>query len=217
METGSCWVKANVEGTPFGRQPASTHYAIIVSGWPDMDAGGSVLAWYFELPLITRSYFTAITVTAILCCIGPMMKATFLSTALTFMIVYVWARRNPAIMMNFLGVFNFNAPFMPWVLLGFSLLLSGQLPVADLIGIGAGHAYYYMADIYPILYGDRPLKTPNFLSTLLNPREEIIIPDHDENEGQVEEDAAGVGPTPTTPREQADSSSDSDIIQEHEG
>jgi Derlin-2/3 len=141
------------------------------------------------------------------------MKATFLSTALTFMIVYVWARRNPAVMMNFLGVFNFNAPFMPWVLLGFSLLLSGQLPVADLIGIGAGHAYYYMVDIYPILYGQRPLKTPSFLSALLNPREEIIIADLDENEAQVEEDAAGVGPIPFG---QSDNSSDSDIIQDHE-
>ena len=102
-----------------------------------------------------------------------MVKAPFLSTALTFMIVYVWARRNPQVLMNFLGIFNFTAPYMPWVLLGFSLLLSGQLPMADLIGIGAGHLYYYLMDVYPLLYGgDRPLKTPAILSYLLNPREQ---------------------------------------------
>ena len=103
-----------------------------------------------------------------------MLRATFLSTSLTFMIVYVWARRNPQVLMNFLGVFNFAAPFMPWVLLGFSLLLSGHLPVADLIGIGAGHAYFYLVDVFPLLYGWTPVKTPQMLKDLLNPPMEHI-------------------------------------------
>lgn len=89
--------------------------------------------------------------------------------------------------MNFLGAFNFTAPFMPWVLLGFSFLLSGQLPVADLIGIGAGHAYYYLADVYPLLYGSQPLKTPAILSTLLNPREPLPIQVPIMNEAGMEE------------------------------
>lgn len=74
--------------------------------------------------------------------------------------------------MNFLGVFNFTAPFMPWVLLGFSLLLSGSLPTADIIGIAVGHLYYYLKDMYPVLYGRDPLPTPTFLAALLNLREE---------------------------------------------
>lgn len=74
--------------------------------------------------------------------------------------------------MNFLGVFNFTAPFMPWVLLGFSLLLSGSLPTADIIGIAVGHLYYYLKDMYPVLYGRDPLLTPTFLAALLNPRGE---------------------------------------------
>lgn len=120
--------------------------------------------------------------------LGPVLKTAFLSTALTFMIVYVWARRNPQVMMNFLGVFNFTAPFMPWVLLGFSFLLSGQLPVADLIGIGAGHAYYYLADVYPLLYGSHPLRTPGVLSMLLNPRDPAVqVP-------ALEEATAGAAP-----------------------
>lgn len=109
------------------------------------------------------------------------------------MIVYVWARRNPQVMMNFLGIFNFTAPYMPWVLLGFSLLLSGQLPVADLIGIGAGHAYYYLMDVYPLLYGSHPLKTPTILVRLLNPPEPIplIIPHiSGEEENVSEQDTA---------------------------
>ena len=90
------------------------------------------------------------------------------------MIVYVWSRRNPAVLMNFLGIFNFTAPYMPWVLLGFSLLLSGQLPVADVIGIVVGHAYYYLSDVFPRLYGWYPLQTPGILSHFLNPRDPIV-------------------------------------------
>lgn len=66
-------------------------------------------------------------------------------------------------MMNFLGIFNFTAPFMPWVLLGFSFLLSGNIPTADIIGIIVGHLYYFLADVYPSIYKKRILKTPKLL------------------------------------------------------
>ena len=47
----------------------------------------------------------------------------FLGQAFTIMLVYVWARRNPHVRMSFFGLLTFNAPYLPWVLLGFSLLL----------------------------------------------------------------------------------------------
>ena len=39
----------------------------------------------------------------------------FLGSSLTFMMVYVWGRRNDNFPMNFLGLFNFPAPWLPWV------------------------------------------------------------------------------------------------------
>lgn len=47
--------------------------------------------------------------------------------------VYVWGRRNMYVNMSFLGLFNFTAPFLPWVLLLFSVML-GSSPVVDLLG-----------------------------------------------------------------------------------
>ena len=35
------------------------------------------------------------------------------------------------------GIFNFTAPYLPWVLLAFSMML-GSSPVVDLMGIAAG-------------------------------------------------------------------------------
>lgn len=49
------------------------------------------------------------------------------------MLVYVWSRRNPYVRMNFFGLLNFQAPFLPWVLMGFSLLLGNSI-IVDLLG-----------------------------------------------------------------------------------
>jgi hypothetical protein len=39
--------------------------------------------------------------------------------------------------LSFLGIFTFTAPYLPWVLLAFSLML-GSSPLVDLLGMGAG-------------------------------------------------------------------------------
>jgi len=83
----------------------------------------------------------------------------FLGSALTFMMVYVWGRRNEDARMSFLGFFQFNAPYLPWVMLGFSVLL-GNGVVMDLIGIVVGHTYYFCEFVYPVVADIRgwPLK-----------------------------------------------------------
>lgn len=53
-------------------------------------------------------------------------KIIFLSNSLTFMMVYVWSKQNPFIHMSFLGLFNFTAAYLPWFLLGFSVLVGAS-------------------------------------------------------------------------------------------
>lgn len=92
----------------------------------------------------------------------------FLGHAFTIMLVYVWSRRNPLIRMNFFGLLNFQAPYLPWVLLGFSVLLGNAVWV-DLIGMAAGHIYYFAEDVFPNQVGGfRILKTPKFLKMLFD-------------------------------------------------
>lgn len=83
--------------------------------------------------------------------------------------------------MSFLGLFTFNAPYLPWVILGFGLML-GQSPVFDLLGallgvcsfapadrrrpgIAVGHIYFYLEDVVPQISNGayRPLRTPAIL------------------------------------------------------
>lgn len=112
------------------------------------------------------------------------INIVFLGSALTIMLVYVWSRRNPFVRfveekkrllfdwyqrefgsfrMNFFGLLNFQAPYLPWVLFAFSLLL-GNSVIVDIMGIIVGHIYYFLEDIFPRQQGGfRVLKTPRFL------------------------------------------------------
>lgn len=69
--------------------------------------------------------------------------------------------------MSFLGLFTFNAPFLPWVILGFGIMLN-QNPIFDALGIAVGHVYYWLEDVYPRISGRRLLKTPAFMKYLLD-------------------------------------------------
>ena len=65
-------------------------------------------------------------------------KNSIAGQAFTIMLVYVWARRNPFVRMNFFGLVTFQAPYLPWVLLGFSLLIGNSVSV-DLVSQWASH------------------------------------------------------------------------------
>ncbi|MCL7027370.1 hypothetical protein MKW94_007149 [Papaver nudicaule] len=72
-------------------------------------------------------------------------KIFFLSNSLYFSglffiaQVYVWSKQNPFIHMSFLGIFTFTAAYLPWVLLGFSVLVA----LYDLLyGFISFHRYF---------------------------------------------------------------------------
>ena len=86
---------------------------------------------------------------SLMCAVSPFTNIPpFLGSSLAFMMVYVWARRNDDVRMSFLGLFTFRAPYLPWVLLGFSVLL-GNSPAVDLMGIAGGHLYFFLDDVFP--------------------------------------------------------------------
>ena len=87
---------------------------------------------------------------AVMTLIAPFINIQFFGSSLTFMMVYVWGRRNDSVRMSFLGLFQFTAPYLPWVLLSFSVLI-GNTYIVDTIGIAVGHIYYFLEDIYPLM------------------------------------------------------------------
>nr|KAF6464797.1 derlin 3 [Rousettus aegyptiacus] len=61
--------------------------------------------------------------------LGFLGSLFFLGQALVAMLVYVWSRRSPQVRVNFFGLLTFQAPFLPWALMGFSLLLGNSILV----------------------------------------------------------------------------------------
>ncbi|XP_042277559.1 derlin-2-like isoform X2 [Thunnus maccoyii] len=120
---------------------------------------------------------------------GLFANVFFLGQAFIIMLVYVWSRRHPLIHMNFFGLLNFQAPFLPWVLMGFSLLLGNSI-VVDLLGISVGHMYYFLEDVFPNQPGGRKLlMTPELLRAMFDqPEDSDYRPLQEEQDGDLQQD-----------------------------
>lgn len=99
-----------------------------------------------------------------------LISINFLGQCLSFMMVYLWAKRNPHVQVSLLGLVAFSAPYFPWVLLGITVLL-GHDGTADILGIAVGHLYFFLADVWPAVasargwkHCRRPFATPRILT-----------------------------------------------------
>jgi len=90
------------------------------------------------------------------------LNLPILGMSLIMMIIYLWSRKNPNVVMSFMFGIRFQSFYFPWVLVIFNVLLGG-FPLSELMGIIVGHVYFFLEDIYPATGGPRLLKTPNFL------------------------------------------------------
>ncbi|KAM9329914.1 derlin-3 [Gastrophryne carolinensis] len=98
---------------------------------------------------------------------GLCSNLSFFSQAFTLMLVYIWCRRNPFVRINVLGL-TLQAPFLPWVLLGFSFLMRDSILV-DVLGIIAGHTYFFLEDVFPKQPGGKKLLvTPAILKQIFD-------------------------------------------------
>ncbi|GMH52101.1 hypothetical protein TrRE_jg7263, partial [Triparma retinervis] len=66
--------------------------------------------------------------------VAPFLNLTFLGSSLTFCMLYIWGRLHPEVEMQMFGVLNFKAPYLPIVMLTFSLVI-GNSSTVDLLGI----------------------------------------------------------------------------------
>ncbi|KAK4953451.1 hypothetical protein LTR66_007364 [Elasticomyces elasticus] len=111
------------------------------------------------------AHFSWLLLYAAVCllCIAPLFSMAFLGTTLSSTLVYIWSRRNPDVRLSFLGLLVFRAPWLPWVLIAFSLVLHGHTPKDEIAGVVVGHIWYFFSDIYPSTHhGRRPLEPPRW-------------------------------------------------------
>ncbi|KAK9423905.1 putative Der1-like family protein [Seiridium unicorne] len=107
--------------------------------------------------------------------LSPFVSMPFLGHPLSSTLVYIWSRRNPDTRLSFLGLLVFTAPYLPWVLMGFSLVMHGTVPKDEIMGVVIGHIWYFFTDVYPPMHnGSKPLDPPRWWRRLFEgrPREQ---------------------------------------------
>lgn len=107
----------------------------------------------------------------------PISTSGFLGPSLSQTLVYIWSRRNPDTRLAFLGLLVFNAPYLPWVLMGFSLCMHGSIPRDEILGVVVGHVWYFFSDVWPGVFGGRPMEPPAWWVRLFEGRGRAQVED----------------------------------------
>jgi len=96
---------------------------------------------------------------------GIFMNMLVLMDPMVLSVLYIWCNLNKDTIVSFWFGTQFKAMYLPWVLFGFNLILSGG-GMSELIGILVGHLYFFLKFEYPAQHGGPSLlTTPAFLES----------------------------------------------------
>ncbi|KAK6132230.1 hypothetical protein DH2020_034050 [Rehmannia glutinosa] len=96
----------------------------------------------------------------------PYFWSPFLGPSLIFVIVYVWSREFKNARVNIHGLFELKGFYIAWYMLAADMVLGNPLK-PGLVGIAAGHLYYFLSVLYPLSSGNNILKTPRWVHKLV--------------------------------------------------
>jgi len=80
---------------------------------------------------------------------STVIDTRMLAPALLSAVVYLWSRVNPTQPLSVFGLFTVQAFYFPWVLVAMTVLM-GSSPVMNIVGIVAGHVYYFLTSVQGI-------------------------------------------------------------------
>ncbi|MCL7031840.1 hypothetical protein MKW94_023104 [Papaver nudicaule] len=96
----------------------------------------------------------------------PPFRSYFLGVSLVFMLLYVWSREFPTAQISLYGLVTLKAFYLPWAMLCMDVIFGSPL-MPDLLGIIAGHLYYFLTVLHPLASGRQLLKTPNWVHKIV--------------------------------------------------
>ncbi|CAI0450602.1 unnamed protein product [Linum tenue] len=95
----------------------------------------------------------------------PVLWSPFMGVSLVFMIVYIWGREFPNARISIYGLVSLKGFYLPWAMLALDLIFGNPLK-PDILGIVAGHIYYFLTVLHPLAGGKYVFKTPRFVYLL---------------------------------------------------
>jgi Derlin-2/3 len=95
----------------------------------------------------------------------PFFWTPFLGVSLVFMLLYLWSREFPNANISLYGLVTLKAFYLPWAMLALDVIFGSPI-MPDLLGIIAGHLYYFLTVLHPLATGKNYLKTPKWVYPL---------------------------------------------------
>ncbi|KAF3433183.1 hypothetical protein FNV43_RR24285 [Rhamnella rubrinervis] len=89
----------------------------------------------------------------------PVLATPWMGSSLVFMIVYIWGREFPNARISIYGVVSLKGFYLPWAMLALDLILGNSIKPA-ILGMVAGHLYYFLTVLHPLAGGKHIFKTP---------------------------------------------------------
>ncbi|KAL2550078.1 Derlin-1 [Forsythia ovata] len=96
----------------------------------------------------------------------PYLRTPFLGPSMVFILPYVWSREFPNARVNIHGLFELKGFYLPYYMIAADLVLGNPLQ-QSMMGIAAGHLYYFLTVLYPLSTGNNILKTPRLIHKLV--------------------------------------------------
>ncbi|XP_072965188.1 derlin-1 [Typha angustifolia] len=97
----------------------------------------------------------------------PPLWTPFLGVSMVSMLLYVWSREYPDAQINIYGLVSLKAFYLPWAMLALDVIFGSPL-MPNLLGIVAGHLYYFLTVLHPLAGGRNMLKTPVWVHRLVS-------------------------------------------------
>jgi Derlin-2/3 len=85
--------------------------------------------------------------------------------AVIFSIIYYWSRCEPEARLSFFG-FELKGSQLPFGMVFFTMIIGGDV-WTDLLGLAAGHLYYFLKDVVPGEYRVQLISTPGIIQRLV--------------------------------------------------
>lgn len=87
-------------------------------------------------------------------------EASYLGPGITFMVIYIWGKKNAQQQINLINLFYIRGSSLPLVLMLASWFMKQKTLKLDIMGIIAGHIYYFLEEIYPRINGGQKVLIP---------------------------------------------------------
>ncbi|KAJ2452106.1 hypothetical protein EV183_003153 [Coemansia sp. RSA 2336] len=142
---------------------------------------------------------------AALLIIAPYLGAVFLGDVLVIALTYMWSRHYSFININLMGLFNFPAAYLSWIMVAFSSVVENRWPVAEVAVILLSHMIWFLSEEWPRRAesgGKRVIYAPRFLCKLLH--QDLEEAEQDQPEPTLVDEHAADVPVPENEQEYVD-------------